>query len=213
MSVTDKLRLIGRLFFLLFGLIMLQGLHQAAVCQTGSGVYGFRETADKIDVDGHNRFQMTALSDFKSEKRAFLYSLLFTSVPSGLGVLAGGDAGAVILSLGISAGPSAGIAYAGDLERAGTGMVIRASGAGLAVIGIIFSVLESLGEEQSTTVGDVFIVGGLTITGLSVLYDIFIESPKAVRRHNEQVKREKIDLNPWVKPRSGSAGLSLRVNF
>ena len=110
--------------------------------------------------------------DYKSETRALLYSLIATSAPIGVGLLADNEVRAMFLAFGVSIGPSMGIAYAGDIERSALGMGVRTSGVGIAALGGLFHMCDSILNNDASTAGDIMIVGGLSVTGVSMLYDI-----------------------------------------
>lgn len=169
-------------------------------------------TDNRVEFQDH-RFTVFQEPELKSETKAMFYSLLATAIPVGIGVAANGDAGAMMMAFGVSIGPSVGILYSEDIDRAAMGMGVRTSGVGIAAIGGLFHVLESLSNEDGLTAGDIMIAGGLSLTAASMLYDIFVESPKAARRYNECKKRKDIDLNPWVNPLNSAAGIHLKVRF
>lgn len=149
----------------------------------------------------------------KNETAAMVYSLFATSVPVGIGAAIEGDAGIMMMAFGVSIGPSVGIFYSEDIDRAAAGMGIRTSGVGIAAIGGLFHVMDSLGDNDGLAVGDVMIAGGLSMTAISMLYDIFIESPKAARRYNEGSGEEGIEVAPWASTAYGAAGLKVKWRF
>lgn len=193
--------------------MVFTGLHQTASCQSGSTANAFLINADKAYGTSFHDFYQEGSGEFKSKLRAVLYSLTSTVLPVGLGVSVKGDVGAVLVATGVAAGPSVGIAYAGDYGRAGTGLGIRASGVGIASVGVLIYLLESFEVGGSQLVGNFLIFGGLSLTGISALYDIFIGSPKAVERYNKQLERDRMEMNPWINPETGGAGLSMRIHF
>ncbi|NBC25283.1 MAG: hypothetical protein GVY08_00335 [Bacteroidetes bacterium] len=149
----------------------------------------------------------------KSETAAMVYSLLATSLPVGIGAAVESDAGIMMMAFGVSIGPSAGILYSEDIDRAAAGMGVRTSGVGMAAIGGLFHVIDSLGDNDGLSVGNVLIAGGLSMTAISMLYDIFIESPKAARRYNEGSGEEGIEVAPWASTAYGAAGLKVKWRF
>jgi hypothetical protein len=199
--------------FCIVGLLVFMGFHQTASCQTDAAANAFLKSADNVYGTSFYDFDQDGSGEYKSKSRAVLYSLASTALPAGLGAIVSGDAGAALVVIGVAAGPSAGIAYAGDYGRAGTGMGIRASGAGIATVGALVYLFESFEVGGSQPVGNFLIAGGLSLTGMSALYDIFIGSPKAVERYNERLERDEMELNPWVNPETGGAGLSLSIRF
>ena len=177
------------------------------------GINEFHRTADKIHVPAFLIGGEQSLETPKSKSRAVLYSLISTAAPVGAGLLADGDFGIFLISAGITVGPTAGIAYADDLNRAALGMGIRSGGGGLAAIGLLLNMIETIAGDEGLTAGNVLIFSGLSMTGISMMYDIFFESRYAVERYNENLRQEEIELNPWINPSLGAAGLSLKVGF
>ena len=200
----------------LFCIVLILGLlafHQTASCQSGPTANAFLISADNMYVESLYDYDQDGSEEFKSKSRGVLYGLASTALPAGLGALVDGDAGAALIAIGVIAGPSAGIAYACDYGRAGKGLGIRTAGAGIATVGALIYLLESLEVEGNQPVGNFLIAGGLSLTGMSALYDIFIASPKAVERYNEKLEKDEIELNPWMNPETGGAGLSLSIRF
>lgn len=197
----------------LFCVVIMMAPVNTALCQDKDRVYNIFNYSDNDFDQRQNGGGVMQSVEYKSETRALLYSLIATSAPIGVGFLADNEVGAVFLAFGVSIGPSMGIAYTGDIERAALGVGIRTSGVGIAALGGFFHVFDSIFNNDASTVGDIMIVGGLSLTGVSMLYDIFIESPRAVRRYNERLEQDEIRLNPWLNPGNGGAGLSLSTNF
>lgn len=177
------------------------------------GINEFHSTTDNVYAPAFSIGGEQSLEAPKSKSRAVLYSLISTAAPVGAGLLADGDFGVFLVSAGITVGPMAGILYGEDLGRAALGVGVRSSGGGLAAVGALLHLLEVFSGNDGLTVGDVFIFTGLSITGISTLYDIFFESRYAVERYNENLRQEEIELNPWINPSMGAAGLSLKVGF
>jgi len=203
-------RLVSRLLSMLSLLIICTS---PSFAQSSSGGNDLLQSAD-------NRFEVPEKLDAvlrarqkKSKTAALVYSLLATSVPVGIGAAVDGDAGAMMMAFGVSIGPSAGILYSEDIERAATGMGVRTSGVGIAAIGGLFHVIDSLGDNDGLSVGKVLIAGGLSMTAISMLYDIFIESPKAARRYNEGSGKEGVEVAPWASTAYGAAGLKVKWRF
>lgn len=164
----------------------------------------------KFFADNHIEFIGQPGNSTKSEAAAIFYSALSTIAPAGIGYAVGGDLGISLFAAGISIGPSVGILYAGDIDRAAQGLGVRAAGGAVAGIGAIFYIFDTLGGRNRFSAGRTMIYGGLTLTGTSALYDILVASPRAVQKHNRQ---NEPSLNPWADPFTGSIGLSLNLNF
>ena len=181
-----------------------------ALCQDNNRVYDILNYSDKDFDQRQNGGGVMQSVDYKSKTRALLYSIIATSAPIGVGLLADNKVGALFLAFGVSIGPSMGIAYTGDIEPA-LGVGIRTSGVGIAAVGGYFHVYDSIFNIDASAVSDIMIVGGLSLTAVSMLYDIFIESPRAVRRYNERLEQDEIRLNPWINHGTGGAGLSMSI--
>lgn len=169
--------------------------------------------ADKKYEKADDRLTVLQSDARKSEGRALFYSIVSTAVPIGIGALTDDKVSSFSLAFGVAVGPSIGIAYADDIDRAALGMGIRTSGVGIAAIGGIFHVLDSFSDDNGLTTGDILIAGGLSLAGFSMIYDIFFESRQAVRRYNERLEQEQIELNPWMNPLLNGAGMSVSVRF
>lgn len=213
MVQSKRLHGAPKALFCIVGMLVFMGFHQTASCQTDAAANAFLKSADNVYGTSFYDFDQDGSDEFKSKSRGVLYGLASTALPAGLGALVDGDAGAALIAIGVIAGPSAGIVYAGDYGRAGKGLGIRTAGAGIATVGALIYLLESLEVEGNQPVGNFLIAGGLSLTGMSALYDIFIASPKAVERYNEKLEKDEIELNPWMNPETGGAGLSLSIRF
>ncbi|WP_340104110.1 hypothetical protein [Rhodohalobacter sp. 8-1] len=150
-----------------------------SICGQGiPGANNFLNLADKQFERSVVTLGDVQSAEHKSEGRALFYSLVSTAVPIGIGALSDDNVRSFSLAFGVAVGPSIGIAYGDDLDRAALGTGIRAAGVGIAAIGGIFHLLDSFSDDSGLTTGDILITGGLSLTGFSMIYDIFSNREK-----------------------------------
>ena len=198
---------------MIIGLCLITGIYQSVHAQSKAGVNASYVSADNEHVLITGSSQQQNSAEYKSKTRAVLYGVASTTIPVGLGLLINNEIGGLLLGTGVAIGPSVGIAYAGDIKRAGTGVAVRGTGAGMSAIGMLLFLDDLFGGDGNNAVGSFLILGGYTVIGGSTIYDLFIASPRAVERYNEQVEKNRVRLNPWINPDNRGAGLSLSVRF
>ena len=155
----------------------------------------------------------TELPSEKSEYVALAWSFGSATIPTLPAVLFEPNFGTITLFVaGILAGPSAGSLYAEDWTRAGQGMLIRGTGAGVAVIGAYVGGIRIFDDPES--VGQIILFLGLGVVAGSALYDIFGTSVQSVEDYNDQLRGEQsISIMPWFDSETHSPGLRISYNF
>ncbi|GEM_PF-1731999 len=189
--------------FLLAGLLALDvGVRPASAQRPDSSAKEMTARRDTLT---------TSEAERKSPRRAVLYSLGGTVVPTVVGASASNSGfGVTLLLLGVGFGPSVGHLYAENTDQALVGMGIRVGGGALGALGAAAALDSILDEDSGGEGGALLLVGGLTVL-LSGAYDIFTAGDAA---HEYNVAHGlNAQVAPTVGPRGEQAGLTLRVSF
>ena len=162
-------------------------------------------------------------NDRKSETLAVTLSTLGVAVPAGASIV--GSSPGLFLT-GILIGPSVGSLYASDRWRFFRGILIRSAAGGVSMYGIELILDETLGRasffggeseemnESRYRTGWVLLVAGGVGALISTFYDIAVSSVSSVEDYNADLQNESaFNIEPWVEPVTGSAGLSASISF
>lgn len=145
-----------------------------------------------------------------SESAAFLLSLLGTTVPVGLAVLAGDNGGAAPALLGLGSiitGPSLGHFYADRPGRAWGGIGIRSA----SLFGLIVALAISWDDPDASGAA---VLGMVSITAClgSMVWDI-ARAPVSAAATNRQQRRSTLTIGVASSPVSRDPGLAVAVSF
>ena len=149
----------------------------------------------------------------KSPGRAVLYGVGFTAVPSLISGIVDNDIGIWFLIGGLTMGPSAGLLYANDIDRALKGFYLRSASTMVTLAGVVVIALEALGGNSDSILGATMIVGGVSVLGVSTAYDIFRAGPQAVDAYNQEHSGSTFALAPWLSPQGTGGGLRFGISF
>ena len=149
----------------------------------------------------------------KSPGRAVLYGVGFTAVPSLISGIVNNDIGIWFLIGGLTMGPSAGLLYANDIDRALQGFYLRSASTMVTLAGVVVIALEALGGNSDSILGATMIVGGVSVLGVSTAYDIFRAGPQAVDAYNQEHSGSTFALAPWLSPQGTGGGLRFGISF
>lgn len=154
-------------------------------------------------------------------------SFVATLVSVGIGAQSLADLrwqpGSTIAGGGLLFGPSVGLLYAEDSDRALRGIGIRMGiGAGTALLTVAGVSVAASVEDSWAGLG--VLASGIIVGTLSIfahaIRDAFIATGHAVEEHNEAVRqhatgeeRTSFSVGPWTSPHDGRPGLTIRVSL